>query len=202
MIRPLFMNRSDRSVTSKIDLELKRLRGEQSDPYPQLNPLRERVYGMKAVERPQGAMEGVEGMEDEDEDEAEESSEESAESDSAESEPADSEYHDHRKDTQTLPSPDKLQRRAKRIKAAAAAKRHQKRLRKLRLQTRSRVKRLLKIGTDMTEEPSRSWLGDRVYEELQVVEGLFRQLREEQRLLVEYSRSVAGEVRLVKQLLE
>lgn len=55
LIRPLFMNRSERSVTSKIDLEQKRLLGEQSDPYPQLNALRERVYRSPGMELLDGA---------------------------------------------------------------------------------------------------------------------------------------------------
>lgn len=226
----MFMNRSDRSVTSKIDLELKRLRGEQSDPYPQLNPLRERVYGLKAVERVANNDDGVEDEEGEDADE--ESDESSSnrnkstdgndieEDDESVVDKDDEDYREEEEDYENekfhenantntndnhddaKPEDNHKTRHTKRLKAAAVAKRQQKRLRKLRLETRSRVKRLLAIGTDMTEEPSRAWLGDRVYDELQAVESLFRQLQEEQRLLVEYSRSVAGELRLVKQWLE
>lgn len=214
------------------------MRGEQSDPYPQLNSLREKVYGIKAKEcmdREKHAVdeeaEESEGEatafvppnpkhsssfssfssdngnkerkrecndDDDDDDDEEEEEEEEIDDDDNDNNKNNKRAHENvRQNTEPSRPNKRLKRKSKRkmAKLKKAAK-------EVERASRSKVIRLWKIGTSIADEPNALWLGPKVYNELQKVELLFKQLKDEQGLLVEYSRSVAAELKLVKSLFD
>jgi hypothetical protein len=188
------MNRSDRSVTSKIDLELKRLRGEQGDPYPRLNALREKVYGEKAGDIQSIVGESIiEDWEDDSVGENEELASKNAPVEECVIEKIETSPQKAIKDTKT---------RILRKKKFRKKSKKQKKNRAKEKNNRNRVKRLLKIGNSLCDEPSAAWLGEAVHQEWTKVELLFQQLRDEQEMLKEYARNVAGELRLIRLLME
>lgn len=175
----MFMNRSDRSVTSKIDLELKRLRGEQSDPYPQLNGLRELVYGIKAV--PWDGRCGSRQEEDEEEGDEEEGDGSAATVNWETQSPVNSLGDD----VDTCRGKGRRRRRSKRTEAVGSS-----------------IQRLLCIGQEMETEPCAAWQGPAVYRELQTLATLFGEVQAEQQVLLDYVKAVEADIQLLRQLLD